>query len=308
MKIFVTGATGVIGRLVVPALVRAGHSVTAVSRSPEGRRTLEAAGATTVSVNLFNLDGVRRAVEGHDTIINLATHMPSTAGRMLLPGAWRENDRLRREGSGNLVTAALATGATRLIQESFAPVYVPDEDRWLDESSPQQHARYNRSLLDAEKSAERFTRAGGSGVVLRFAAFYGPDDFGRVFVNMVRRGWSPLPGSPEAFFSSIAHDDAATAVIAALEAKAGTYNVTDDQPLRRREYAAALADLLGVRSVMRYTPRWLARAGGSIGELLSRSQRISNLRLKRETGWTPRYRSAREGWEAYLPQILSPTF
>ena len=120
---------------------------------------------------------------------------------------------------------------------------------------------------------------------------------------MVRKGWSPIPGSPDAFFSSIAQDDAATAVIAALRAPAGTYNVTDDEPLRRRDYAMELAALLGVREV-RHTPRWLARMGGSIGELLSRSQRISNMRLKGETGWVPRYRSAREGWEVYLPEIL----
>ena len=172
MKIFVTGATGAIGRRVVPGLLRLGHHVTAVGRSPEGRRTLEATGAMVVSVDLFDAAGVKRVLEGHDTIINLATHMPSSAGRMFLPGAWRENDRIRREGSANLVDAALATGATRFVQESFAPIYTPGGDRWLDESSPQQPAGYNRSLLDAERSAERFSRGGGADVVLRFAAFY----------------------------------------------------------------------------------------------------------------------------------------
>jgi nucleoside-diphosphate-sugar epimerase len=129
MKIFVTGATGVIGRRVVPALMRAGHLVTAISRSPEGRDALEGVGATAVNVDLLDAAGVRHAVEGHDTIVNLATHMPSSAGRMFLPGAWRENDRVRREGSANLVDAAIATGARRLVQESFAPVYVPAGDR-----------------------------------------------------------------------------------------------------------------------------------------------------------------------------------
>ncbi len=303
MKIFVAGATGVIGRRVVPELIRADHQVTALARSPDGRKALESDGALTIDVDLFDPGAVTRAVQDHDAVINLATHMPSSAGRMFLRGAWRENDRIRREGSANLVKAARATGASRFVQESFAPIYESAGDQWLDESWPRQPAPYNRSLLDAERSAEWFTRGGGVGVVLRFGAFYGPDDFGRVFVQTIRRGWSPIPGSPEAFFSSISHDDAATAVIAALMAGSGTYNVTDDEPLRRREYAEGLAELLGVRDV-KYTPRWLAQMGGSLGELLSRSQRISNARLKQETGWAPRYTSAREGWKTYVPELI----
>jgi nucleoside-diphosphate-sugar epimerase len=303
MRIFVTGATGVIGRRVVPELIREGHRVTALVRSPEALKAVEATGAKAVSLDLFDPAAVKRAIQDHDTVINLATHMPSSAGRMFLPGAWCENDRIRREGSANLVQAARATGARRLVQESFAPIYEPAGDRWLDESWPRRPAPYNRSIIDAERSAERFTRGGGVGVVLRFGAFYGPDDFGRLFVSTIRKGWSPIPGSPDAFFSSISHDDAATAVIAALTARAGTYNATDDQPLRRREYAEGLAELLGVGTV-KYTPTWLARMSGSIGELLSRSQRIANGRLKEETGWAPRYRSARDGWQAYLPELL----
>ena len=304
MKVFVTGATGVIGRRIVPRLIQAGHQLTAVARTPQSREQLARQGATAVSVDLFDAGAVKRAVAGHDTIINLATHMPSSLGRMFMPGAWRENDRIRREGSSILVDAAIATHATRFIQESFAPLYADGSDRWLDESWPLKPASYNRTVLDAERSAGRFTAAGGIGIVLRFAAFYGPDDFGRVFVDAVRKGWSPLPGAPDAFFSSITHDDAASAVLASLVARAGTYNVVDDDPLRRREYAQALASQLGVRSV-KFTPRWVARMLGSIGELLSRSQRMSNEKLKRETGWKPQYPSAREGWRAVLPELRS---
>jgi len=295
VKTFITGATGVIGRKVVPRLIRAGHGVTAIGRSPESRRALEAAGARAVDVSLFDAAGLARAVAGHDTVVNLATHMPSSIWKMFLPGAWRENDRIRREGSANLVNAAIATHATRFIQESFAPIYADGADRWLDESWPAKPVSYNRSIVDAERSAERFTTAGGTGIVLRFAAFYGPDDFARAFVNAVKKGWSPLAGSPDAFFSSVAHDDAASAVLAALSARAGTYNVTDDEPLRRRDYVGTIADLVGVRSV-KYTPRWVARLMGSLGELMSRSLRMSNEKLKRETGWKPSFPSAREGW------------
>ena len=302
MKIFVTGATGVIGRRVVPRLISAGHQVTAMARSAESRRALEAAGARAVSTDLFDAAAVQRAVAGHDAIINLATHMPSSLPAMFMPGAWRENDRIRRTGSANLVDAAIATGATRFIQESFAPVYADGGDRWLDESWPLKVASYNRSILDAEHSAQRFASSGGVGVVLRFAGFYGPDDFARTFIRVVKKGWSPLPGSRDAFISSIAHDDAASAVVALLTARSGTYNVSDDEPLRRRDYVGAIAEQVGVRSV-KYTPRWAARLMGSLGELMTRSVRMSNEKLRRETGWKPVYPSARDGWRVVVRQL-----
>src|SRR5689334_11835358 len=236
VKIFVTGATGVIGRRVVPRLIQAGHQVTAVARTTEKRRALSNLGANAIAVNLFDRPGVERAVAGHDTIINLATHIPPSIPRMFLRGSGRENDRIRREASANLVDAAVATRAARFIQESYAPIYAPGDDRWLDESWPAKPARYNRSVLDAEHSAARFTSNGGAGVVLRFANFYGPDDFAIAMIDTVKKGWSPIPGSAEAYFSSVAHDDAASAVLAALGARAGVYNIADDEPLRRRDY------------------------------------------------------------------------
>src|SRR5215207_5105755 len=110
MKIFVTGATGVIGRRVVPALVAQGHAVTAVGRTPEKRARLEAQGARAVAVDLFDRDAVGAAVRGHDAVVNLATHVPSSTLGMLLRRGWRENDRVRREGSAVLVDAAIAAG------------------------------------------------------------------------------------------------------------------------------------------------------------------------------------------------------
>ena len=108
-----------------------------------------------------------------------------------------------------------------------------------------------------------------------------------------------MPGSPAAFFSSIHHDDAASAVVAALRARAGAYNVSDDEPLRRREYVDALAAAIGAPPP-RLLPAWLTRFGGSITELLSRSLRISNRKLREETGWAPTLPSVREGWPAVV--------
>jgi 2-alkyl-3-oxoalkanoate reductase len=303
VHVFVTGATGVVGRRVVPLLVQAGHRVTAIARSGSKRAALERQGAEAVEIELFDAAALRRVLDGQHAVVNLATHMPSSSTRMLLPWSWRENDRVRREGSAALVHASLAAGVGRFIQESFAPVYEDGGDRWIDEKWPMRPARYNRTVLDAERSAERFGASGAVGIVVRFAAFYGSDS--RVLhdmVRIIRKGWAPLPGARSAFISSISHDDAATAVVAALGAPAGAYNVADDEPVSRGEWVDSLADALGL-APPKPLPRWLVRLGGSTGELLGRSQRISNAKLRSATGWAPRWRSVREGWRSIAPQL-----
>ncbi len=296
-RVLVTGATGAVGRLVVPQLLTRGHRVTAVARTPKKREELDALGANAVAVDLFDADGARRAMTGHDAVINLATHMPRSSLRMLLPWAWRENDRVRREGSATLVEAALAVGVSRFVQESFAPVYEDGGAQWIAEEWPQRPAPYNRTVLDAERAAARFTAGGGVGVVLRFAGFYGPDAALRDAVAIVRRGWGPLPGRAGAYWSSVSHEDAAGAVVAALEVPAGAYNVCDDDPLTRREWADALADAAGVPPP-HLLPGWLAAVGGSTVELLSRSQRMTNAKLRGASAWALHWRSAREGLRA----------
>jgi nucleoside-diphosphate-sugar epimerase len=296
-RVLVTGATGVVGRFVVPQLVAREYRVTAVGRTPEKRAQLAAQGAEPIAIDIFDRDAARRTLAGHDVVINLATHIPSSAFRMMLRRSWRENDRIRREGSAALVDAALAAGVSRFIQESFAPVYEDGSDRWIDEQWPQRPAPYSRTVLDAERSAARFTAGGGAGVVLRFAGFYGPDPMLREMLGVVRRGWAPLPGPANAYWSSVSHEDAAAAVLAALDVPAGAYNVCDDEPLTRREWADALGDALGVRHP-RLMPRWLAALGGKTMELLSRSQRMTNAKLKGASDWAPRWPSAREGLRA----------
>jgi nucleoside-diphosphate-sugar epimerase len=305
LRVFLAGATGVVGRRLVPLLVEQGHRVTAVGRTPEKRAALEHAGAAPMEVDLFDRERLGRAVQGHDVVINVATHIPSSSARMLIPGAWKQNDRIRREAAANLAAAALQAGAERLIQESFAPIYADGGEDWIEETAPLRPVRYNRSVLDAERAADDFTSKGGTGIVLRFAGFYGADAFQvRDAIRMVRKGWAPLPGAATAFFSSIHHDDAATAVRATLHARAGAYNVTDDEPVRRREYVDTLAAAIGA-SPPKLPPTWLVRLGGSLTELLSRSLRISNRKLRDETGWAPRYPSVREGWPAVVALLRS---
>jgi nucleoside-diphosphate-sugar epimerase len=301
MRIFLAGATGVLGRRVVPQLVHAGHQVTGVARTPANQAMLERMGAASARVELFAPATLAHAVRGHETVVNLATHVPPTS-RAFLPGAWRETDRIRRVGAANLMKAALAAGATRFIQESFA-VYPDQGEEWIDERAPVRPARYNRGVIDAEAAAEQFTLSGGTGIVLRFAFLYGPDsDFTRDAMRLVRKGWAPTLGRPESFISSVSHNDAAAAVVAALAGDAGIYNVVDDEPLRRRAFADTLAQVLGVSSP-RFLPAWLAHVTGSLGELMGRSQRISNRKLRAEGRWSPRYPSMREGWRAVVSQL-----
>lgn len=302
MRIFLTGGTGVIGSRVVPLLLAQGHEVTVATRAG-GRPLPWKSEVRAVPVNLFDPATLAPAVRGLDAVINLATHMPSSTIKMLFRPAWRENDRIRQIGSRNLAQAALASDVEFLLQESFAPTYPDRGDDWIDESVPLQPSVYNRTVLDAERSAAQFSAGGRRGVVLRFAAFYGPDSAPlKDFIRLLRKGWALLPGEPRKYISSVSHDDAAAAVVAALKARAGEYNVVEDDPVRHEVYAGSLASLLGLRPP-RFPPAWTTHLFGAAGEMLGRSLRISNRKLKAETGWTPRYPSVREGWAATLREI-----
>jgi nucleoside-diphosphate-sugar epimerase len=296
MRILVTGATGVVGRRAVPLMIREGHHVTAVGRSAERLALLKEEGASVLVLDLFDREAVKRAVAGQDAVVNLATHIPRSGIGAFLPGAWMETDRIREHASALLVDEALAGGVSLFVQESFAPIYPDSGDHWVTEDTPPRPATYNRSALKAEASADRFTRGGGRGVVLRFAFFYGPgDDFTREVFKYVRRGWLPIVGPPEGFFSTVNHDDAASAVVAALHAPPGTYNVVDNEPLTRRELGVLLSEALSVRAPQA-PPWWMARLAGSIGETMGRSLRISNAKLRDKTEWIPTYLTARDGW------------
>jgi nucleoside-diphosphate-sugar epimerase len=295
MRIFVAGATGALGHRVVPLLIEAGHEVTAVGRTPEKRQTLDRQGARAVEVDLFDPSAVRDAVGDHDVICNLATAVPRGA-RSFLPWSWRQMARIRRRVSSNLVNGALAGSRVQLvIQESFAPIYAAAGDRWVDEAAPVRPALYNRSALVAERNADRFTGAGRAGVVLRFGLLYGPGDaMTQQMIDLVRRGWFPLFGRSDGFSSWAHHEDAARAVVAALGAEAGVYNVVEDQPMRRSELANGIAQLLGVPP-SRFPPRWATMFGGVVGPTIARSLRISNRKLRQATGWSPRYSTTLEG-------------
>ncbi len=301
MKTFVVGATGVLGRRVVPLLVGTGHEVSALARSDTRAALVTGLGATPVRADLFDPESLRRAVAGHEVVCNLATHIPAPA-RMGRPSAWAENDRIRTEGSRHLVDAALGAGAARFVQESIAFLYRDGGSAWLDESSPVDAVANLCSALGAESQAARVTAAGAAGVVLRFAAFYGPDSDSTLAMIRLARRRIALSAGPDRYMSSITTDDAAAAVVAALAAPAGLYNVGDDEPVTGREFFAALAGALGVAPPF-IAPAGLARLGGSMAAAVTRSQRVSNRAFAAATSWKPVQRSVRDGW----PVVVAAT-
>ncbi|MDP9066769.1 MAG: NAD(P)-dependent oxidoreductase [Actinomycetota bacterium] len=301
MRVFVAGATGVAGRRAVRALVAQGHYVTAVSRSTSKKRLLETLGAVPVELDVFDPGEVQVAVQGQDAIVNLATKIPPL-NRAMIPGAWAENNRIRTHVSRNLVTAGLAGDVERYIQESLAFMYPDQGDAWIDEEVAVDPPRYASSVLNAEAQAARFTKEGRKGVVLRFGQFYAPDAVHtRSMIATARRGISPFVGPPDAFSPVVHADDVAGAVVAALEASPGVYNVVDDEPLRQRQLADALASALS-RAELRFPPSALMRLGGAKVRMLMRSQRVSNRRFRGATSWTPKFPSARHGLQVTVEQ------
>jgi nucleoside-diphosphate-sugar epimerase len=297
MKVFVTGATGAIGRFVVPELVRSGHEVTAMARSDEKAVQLEQQGARPARVSLFDEAALKDAFSGLDAVCNLATSIPPMAKATSMKN-WSENDRIRREGSTAVVGAALASGVGRLVQESITFTYPDRGAEWIDESIAIDPPPLGAAVAVAEENAARFTREGGVGVVLRFGLFYGPgSEHTDQFLRFGRRHIGPVAGPPGAYQSSIHLEDAAAAIVAALALPAGVYNVTDDEPLTKKAYARAIGAAVGKRPWLTLPGR-LVRISGKQSEIMSRSQRVSNAAFKGATDWTPKYPSAREGWEA----------
>ncbi len=298
MRVFVTGGTGAIGDHAVPALIASGHSVTALARTSERASRLAAQGARPVIVSLFDRDALAREFEGHDAIANLASALPST-GQFMSRRAWRRNDEVRIDGSNAVVDAAIAAGVERLIQESVAMIYADSGSDWIDESAPVDHFPIARGNHAAEANAARFTEAGHVGVVLRLGWFYGPGaTHSEEFLDLAHRHVCIRMGRPDTYVSSIHMHDAGAAVAAALAASEGTYNVVDDEPLTKREYASALAAAAGRRAWL-HLPGRAALLLGDRTTSLTRSLRVSNRRFKQEVEWLPRYLSARDGWPAF---------
>lgn len=302
MKVFVVGATGVVGRRAVDQLVTAGHAVTGVARSAEKAASLTAAGAAAAQIDPFDRSALIAATGGHHALVNLATHIPGgrDAARR---SAWDENNRIRREISANLAAAATANGAARLVQESIVLPYVDAGERWIDEHSPVNPAPALESTVAAQQVALAAESDITAPVVLRFGLFYAPDAAQIAEqAAITRRGMAPVLGGPRGYISTIDADDAAAAVVAALDVPAGIYNVVDNDPLTRAEYATAMAVALGVKRTSFAVARTGALAGDKRTGGMIRSLRVSNVKFKQAADWEPRWPTGAQGLATAVAQ------
>jgi len=302
LTVFVSGATGTLGRPVVRQLLAAGHRVRALAHGDAGIERIRRLGAEPVPGDLFDPSSLTTAMAGADAVLHLATRIPP-ATKSGKSNAWLENDRIRRDGTRNMVNAALEAGVSTLVYPSFSFVYPNSGDRWIDAATQnpvQPPHPFVASTLDAEREVGRFTASGGRGVTLRMGGFYGPKTTHTLEMRaMAQRGLSPLPGPKDGFVPSIWVDDAASAVVATLspDVAPGTYDVVDDEPLRRQEAVDAIALSVGRRRLTSI-PAWvLSLVSPASDSLFAVSLRISNQRFKQASGWMPSVRNARQGWQ-----------
>jgi nucleoside-diphosphate-sugar epimerase len=310
MKVFVAGASGVIGRRLVPMLVERGHDVTAMTRSPEKADEIRAMGAAPAIRDVFDAEGLRAEIGtvAPDSIVHELTDLPPNVDPRKAAEQLEGNDRIREEGTRNLVDAALAAGVRRMIAQSIAFVYafgggLKTEDDPLFDDAPFPWSRTVRAVHALEDAVTK--TEGLEGIVLRYGFFYGPGSSyasGGHWAREVGRRRFPIVGKGSGVFSFIHIDDAAAATVAALEhGPPGIYNVVDDEPAPLREWLPAYAHAIGAKKPMR-VPKFIARlvAGGYTTRMATELCGASNARAKSELRWQPRYPSWREGFRDSL--------
>ena len=297
MKVFVVGGTGEVGHRVVVQLLAAGYQVTALARSAHKFEMLEAAGARAVRGCLFDRDALGESLAGQEAVVNLATHVPIGTSTFRAR-SWREDDRVRAEGSRILVDVALRQEVSRLVQESATFIYPDRGEDWITEQTiPAPNPRSQTATMAATDQATRFTAAGGSAVVLRFGQLYGPDRASTEVLARVRAGQPVVLGTPGGWLSPVHPEDAAAAVLLALRCSPGIYNVCEP-PVRRSEWATAIGTAVGAGPAKFY-PTLVQTLAGPRAEPLSRSHRVESTAFAAATGWAPRSRSTHGGWSAY---------
>jgi nucleoside-diphosphate-sugar epimerase len=305
LRVFLAGATGVIGRPLLDQLVARGHQVTATTRAPDRADRLRQRGAEAVVLDAFDADSTRAAIvyAKPDVVVHQLTSLPREASPGAMKRALVETARLRRETVPSFVAAAREAGARRVIVQSISFVTPPDGPEILDESAPiwVDGPADTRETFRAVRDMEMATMGAKDieGVVLRYGFFYGPGTwFSRdgSIGRMIARGMYPMVGSGRGLSSFVHVDDAAEATVLALDRGApGIYNVCDDEPVEQNVWLPEIARHLGARTPLR-VPAWIARiAGGSLFVHYATNLRgAANGRARAAFGWRPR--SWREGF------------
>ncbi|RFS82102.1 NAD(P)-dependent oxidoreductase [Actinomadura spongiicola] len=308
MRVFVTGATGALGRYLVPGLVTAGHEVTATTRKPGRVAGLREAGAEPVVLDGLDREAVIAAVldAAPDVIVHQMTALTGGMRDIRKPDKlFAATNALRTRGTDNLLDAAERAGTRRVVAQSYAglgpdrrpgpPKTEEDHDDWR----PIPAASGGRAAI--EHVEETVPARVPEGIVLRYGGFYGPGA-SDVLLDAVRRRRMPLIGGGTGVASFIEITDAALATVTAIESgPPGVYNIVDDDPAPVREWLPYLAEIVGAKPPPR-VPAWLARP--AVGEFvvaqMTTSRGYSNAKAKKTLGWEPRYASWREGFRAWV--------
>ena len=309
MRVFVAGATGAIGRQLVPRLVAAGHEVHGTTRSESKQAMLDELGAVPVVMDALDPDQVADAVgrARPDVIVHELTSLAGVERYTERDAA--PTNRLRTEGTDHLLSAGQAVGVRRFVVQGVGAYgmygrtggLVKSEEDPLDPTP----AREMRETLAAIRHLEEAVLGAEwtDGIVLRYGVFYGPGTSlapGGEQFELVRHRRFPVVGDGGGVWSFIHIADAAEATVAAVErGSRGVYNVVDDDPAAVAEWLPAVAQQLGVNKPMR-VPRFIGRLfAGEAGVVMMTDIRgASNAKAKRELGWQPRHPSWRQGFAA----------
>ncbi len=308
MRVFVAGASGVIGRRVVPALVAVGHQVTATTRKPDNQDSLRALGAEPVVVDGLDADAVREAVAKAEpeVVIHEMTAIPPAFGLRHFDRTFAVTNELRTKGLDHLLAAAAVAGSTRMIAQSYAgwpnartggPVKTEDDP--LDPDPPAEQRESMAAIRHLEQAVIGANRM--TGIALRYASLYGPGASDQI-VAMIAKRQFPLIGDGAGVWSFLHVDDAAAATVAAvLAGERGIYNIADDDPAPVADWLPAVAKIIGARPPLR-VPTLVGRlAAGEVGvSMMTKIRGSSNAKAKRELGWQPRWASWRDGFAGGL--------
>lgn len=313
MRIFVAGATGAIGRRLVPQLISRGHQVTATTRSAAKADLLRQMGAEPIVVDGLDGAAVGEAVARAepDAIIHQMTALAGIADLRHFDRWFAATNELRTLGTQHLLAAARASGVRRFVAQSYtgwtnirAGGPVKTEESPLDPHPAKAQTQTMAAIQLLEKAV---LEAPIDGLVLRYGNFYGPGASDSL-VELVQKRQMPIIGDGAGVWSWIHLDDAATATLAALEGGLrGTYNVTDDEPARVVEWLPFLAEVVGAKRPMRI-PIWTARllAGEVATRWMTEGRGSSSAKLRAALEWRPKWPTWRDGFRFALQQPQNP--
>jgi 2-alkyl-3-oxoalkanoate reductase len=318
-KVFVAGATGAVGKRLVPILVASGYEVTGSTRSPEKEGWLREVGADPVLIDGLDRNAVMKGVmrAEPDVVVHELTGLASAKSFKKFDDEFALTNRLRTEGTDYLLEAALAVGARRFVAQSYGNWnYERTGSELKSEVDPfdSDPPANQRNTLEAIVYLEQAVTSASDieGIALRHANHYGPGTGFALdgdLVALVRKRRLPVIGDGGGVWAFIHVDDLARATIAAIEhgKPGGIYNIVDDEPVAAATWIPGLAEAVGAKAP-RHVPVWLGKlAAGEVGvSMMTQIRGTSNAKAKRELGWRPRYTSWRDGFRTGLGNAPIP--